>query len=98
MAQERAHAVQPADPDLPPEAPPVLVARACREAAPIPIYAGTSSTAQRWRKPTGHRRMVLRDALYWVLLLMITLGVRPKRILQLKLRNVRLREALLRNS
>lgn len=39
--------------------------------------------------------MVLRDALYWVPLSMITLGVRPEEILQLKVKNVRRRDGII---
>ena len=60
-----------------------------------PIFAGSSSTAQRWRKATSSKRFILRDAFYWVPLFMITLGVRPEEILQLKVRNVRLRDGIL---
>lgn len=60
-----------------------------------PLYAGTSSKAQRWRAARAGARHVIRDALYWVPLFMITLGVRPEEILQLKVPNVRLRDGVL---
>jgi hypothetical protein len=57
-----------------------------------PIYRGTASKAQRWRRATAKKRLIQRDAIYWVPLFMITMGVRPEEILQLKLRNVRVRD------
>ena len=60
-----------------------------------PIYTGTSSPKQRWRKATSQRRKVIRDAFYWVPLFMVCLGVRPEEILQLKLGNVRFRDRVL---
>ncbi len=60
-----------------------------------PLYAGTSSLKQRWRKATAAKRHVVRDALYWVPLFMITLGVRPEEILQLKVKNVRHRDGVI---
>ena len=60
-----------------------------------PIYTGTSSPKQRWRKATSQKRQVIRDALYWVPLFMVCLGVRPEEILQLKLGNVRFRDRVL---
>ncbi|MFA8386515.1 MAG: tyrosine-type recombinase/integrase [Pelagibaca sp.] len=60
-----------------------------------PLYAGTSSMAQRWRKATATRLQIIRDALYWVPLFMVTLGVRPEEILQLKIKNVRRRDGAL---
>ena len=60
-----------------------------------PIYAGTSSAKQRWRKARASRKTIVRDALYWVPLLMITMGVRPEEVLQLKIKNVRRRDGLL---
>ena len=60
-----------------------------------PLYAGTSSKTQRWRSARHGARHIIRDALYWVPLFMITLGVRPEEILQLKVPNVRLRDGVL---
>ncbi|SFB13209.1 Phage integrase family protein [Poseidonocella pacifica] len=60
-----------------------------------PIYTGTSSPKQRWRKAKAQRRQIFRDALYWVPLFMVSLGVRPEEILQLKLKNVRFRDKVL---
>lgn len=60
-----------------------------------PLYAGSSSLKQRWRKPTAAKRTVVRDALYWVPLFMIALGVRPEEILQLKVKNVRRRDGVI---
>ena len=60
-----------------------------------PIYRGTASKTQRWRRPNAKKRYIQRDAIYWVPLFMITMGVRPEEILQLKLRNVRVRDGQL---
>lgn len=60
-----------------------------------PLYTGTSSRTQRWRRARHGARHIIRDALYWVPLFMITLGVRPEEILQLKVPNVRLRDGVL---
>ena len=50
-----------------------------------PIYRGASSEKQRGRRARGRKRVIVRDALYWVPLIMITMGVRPEEILQLPL-------------
>ena len=60
-----------------------------------PVYTGTSAPTQRWRKPASRKRQIIRDALYWVPLFMVCLGVRPEEILQLKLMNVRFRDRVL---
>lgn len=39
--------------------------------------------------------IIQRDALYWVPLVMITMGVRPEEILQLKLKDIRRRDGVL---
>ncbi|MGX9854573.1 tyrosine-type recombinase/integrase [Limimaricola variabilis] len=60
-----------------------------------PIYTGTSAPKQRWRKPGSRKRQIIRDAIYWVPLFMVCMGVRPEEILQLKLKNVRFRDRVL---
>ena len=55
-----------------------------------PLYQG-STRQQRARRPKGKERFVTRDALYWVPLIMISMGARPEEILQLPLGNVILR-------
>ncbi len=60
-----------------------------------PLFAGTSSAAQRWRKATARKRVLKRDGLYWVPLFLITMGVRPEEILQLQLKDTILRDRLL---
>ena len=45
-----------------------------------PIYFGTSSLKQRSRKATARKKIIIRDAIYWVPLIMITMGVRPEEI------------------
>lgn len=60
-----------------------------------PVYTGTSSKVQRWRPAKTSKRHVIRDALYWVPLFMICLGVRPEEILQPKIRNVRRRDGVI---
>lgn len=59
-----------------------------------PIHARSSSPAQPWRKAAASKRLVIRDAVYWVPLFMFLQGVRPEEILQLKLRNARMRDGL----
>ena len=54
-----------------------------------PIYTGSSSLKQRTRPAaSGERRVVVRDALYWVPLVMVTMGMRPEEVLQLGVANV----------
>ena len=60
-----------------------------------PIYAGTSSEKQRWRKATASRRVIPRDSIYWVPLFMICMGLRPEEILQLGVTDVVRRDGLL---
>lgn len=60
-----------------------------------PIYAGTSSPKQRWRKASASRRLILRDSVYWVPLFMICMGLRPEEILQLGVKDVVRRDGLI---
>lgn len=60
-----------------------------------PIYLGTSSMKQRSRKATARKRYIFRDAIYWVPLIMITMGVRPEEILQAAVPDVVRREGIL---
>lgn len=60
-----------------------------------PIYSGSSSQKQRWRKPRSSTRIIQRDAIYWVPLFMITAGARPEEILQLKVKNVVLHDGVI---
>lgn len=46
-----------------------------------PIYQG-STPKQRGRRATGKRGVIIRDALYWVPLMMLSTGARPEEILQ----------------
>ena len=59
-----------------------------------PIYLGTSSRSQRSRKATANKRLIIRDAMYWVPLFMITMGVRPEEILQAAVRDVIRRDGI----
>ena len=59
-----------------------------------PIYAGTCPDAERSRKATARKRLIVPDALHWVPLLMIKLGVRPEEALQMKVKDVRLRDGV----
>ncbi|WP_333909698.1 DUF6538 domain-containing protein [Phaeobacter italicus] len=52
-----------------------------------PIYTGCASPRARWRPGD----MIIRDAFYWVPLLVLTLGSRIEEILLLKRKNLRLR-------
>ena len=60
-----------------------------------PVYLGTSSAAQRWRKATATKHLILRDAIYWVPLIMILMGVRPEETLQLAVTDVVRRDGIL---
>ena len=60
-----------------------------------PIYLGTSSTHQRSRRATARKRYIVRDAIYWVPLFMITMGVRPEEILQAAVTDVVRRDGML---
>ena len=60
-----------------------------------PIYLGTSSPKQRSRKATARKRTIIRDAIYWVPLVMITMGVRPEEILQAAVSDVVRRDGIL---
>ncbi len=60
-----------------------------------PIYLGTSSLKQRSRKATARKRLIIRDAIYWVPLFMITMGVRPEEILQAAVPDVVRRDGIL---
>lgn len=60
-----------------------------------PIYLGTSSPKQRSRKATARNRYIIRDAIYWVPLVMITMGVRPEEILQAAVPDVVRRDGIL---
>ena len=60
-----------------------------------PIYYGTSSPKQRSRKATAKKRFVIRDALYWAPLIMITMGVRPEEILQAAVSDIVRRDGIL---
>ncbi|MGR3495646.1 hypothetical protein [Citreimonas sp.] len=60
-----------------------------------PIYLGTSSPKQRSRKATARKRYIIRDAIYWVPLVMITMGVRPEEILQAAVPDVVRRDGIL---
>ena len=59
-----------------------------------PIYLGTSSQKQRCRKATARKRYIIRDAIYWVPLIMITMGVRPEEILQAAVQDVVRRDSI----
>ncbi|QPZ92048.1 tyrosine-type recombinase/integrase [Thioclava electrotropha] len=60
-----------------------------------PIYLGTSSPKQRGRKATARKCIIIRDAIYWVPLVMITMGVRPEEILQAAIPDVVRRDGIL---
>ncbi len=60
-----------------------------------PIYLGTSCPKQRSRKATARKRIIIRDAIYWVPLVMITMGVRPEEILQAAVPDVVRRDGIL---
>ncbi|WP_168199133.1 tyrosine-type recombinase/integrase [Pseudorhodobacter turbinis] len=60
-----------------------------------PIYFGTSSQTQRSRKATAQKRYIIRDAIYWVPLIMITMGVRPEEILQAAVKDISRRDSIL---
>lgn len=60
-----------------------------------PIYTGTSSQKQRSREATARKRYIIRDAIYWVPLVMITMGVRPEEILQAAVQDVVRRDDIL---
>lgn len=60
-----------------------------------PIYLGTSTPTQRGRKATARKRFIIRDAIYWVPLFMITMGVRPEEILQAAVPDVLRRDGIL---
>ena len=60
-----------------------------------PIYFGTSSQTQRSRKATAQKRYIIRDAIYWVPLIMITMGVRPEEILQAAVQDIGRRDGIL---
>ncbi len=60
-----------------------------------PIYLGSSSIHQRSRRATGRKRYIVRDAIYWVPLFMITMGVRPEEILQAAVTDVVRRDGIL---
>ncbi|ANT61826.1 hypothetical protein AYJ57_15270 [Salipiger sp. CCB-MM3] len=60
-----------------------------------PIYLGSKSKKQRWRKATASDRHIVRDAIYWVPLIMLTMGVRPEEILQAAVRDVVRRDGVL---
>lgn len=60
-----------------------------------PIYLGSKSRKQRWRKATASDRHIVRDAIYWVPLIMLTMGVRPEEILQAAVRDVIRRDGVL---
>jgi len=60
-----------------------------------PIYLGTSSPKQRSRKATARKSIIIRDAIYWVPLVMITMGVRPEEILQAAVPDVVRRDGIL---
>ncbi|HEY9039240.1 MAG TPA: hypothetical protein VIN05_09910 [Roseovarius sp.] len=60
-----------------------------------PIYLGTSSLKQRSRKAAARKRIIVRDAIYWVPLIMITMGVRPEEILQAAVPDVVRRDGIL---
>ena len=55
-----------------------------------PIYQG-STGRQRSRRATSDKGVLIRDALYWVPLMMLHMGAGPEEILQLALSNVILR-------
>nr|WP_166434047.1 tyrosine-type recombinase/integrase [Roseovarius spongiae] len=59
------------------------------------IYLGTSSPKQRSRKATARKRIIIRDAIYWVPLIMLTMGVRPEEILQAAVPDVVRRDGIL---
>lgn len=60
-----------------------------------PLYVGTSSRKQRWRKATSSRCLLQRDALYWVPLFLVTMGLRPEEILQLRLKDIIRRDGVI---
>ncbi|WP_417256527.1 site-specific integrase [Celeribacter halophilus] len=60
-----------------------------------PIYLGSSSTKLRSRKATARNRYIIRDAIYWVPLIMITMGVRPEEILQAAVQDIVRRDGIL---
>ncbi|MEX1234779.1 MAG: DUF6538 domain-containing protein [Roseovarius sp.] len=53
-----------------------------------PIYLGSSSIKQRSRKATTNKRVIIRDAIYWVPLIMVTMGIRPEEVLQAAVQDV----------
>jgi integrase len=59
-----------------------------------PIYTGSVSRKQRTRPASGGRRVIVRDALYWVPLILVTMGMRPEEVLQLQTKNVLLRDGV----
>ncbi|MDG3043119.1 tyrosine-type recombinase/integrase [Roseicyclus marinus] len=59
-----------------------------------PIYTGSASRKQRIRPASGARRVIVRDALYWVPLILVTMGMRPEEVLQLQTKNVLLRDGI----
>ena len=60
-----------------------------------PLYQGSASLARRSRPGYGKKRVIKRDALYWVPLIMVTMGMRPEEILPLPLEAVRRRNGIL---
>ena len=60
-----------------------------------PIYFGSSSPKRRSSKATSRKRFIIRDAIYWVPLIMITMGVRPEEILQAAVPDVIRRDGIL---
>lgn len=48
-----------------------------------------------WGKATARKRYIIRDAIYWVPLIMITMGVRPEEILQAAVPDVVRRDGIL---
>lgn len=60
-----------------------------------PLYQGSATKDRRWRKGTARARVIVRDALYWAPLFMMTMGLRPEEILQLKVKDVILRDGIL---
>lgn len=59
-----------------------------------PLYQGSASAARRSKPGSGKKRVIKRDALYWVPLIMVTMGMRPEEILPLPLEAVRRRNGL----
>jgi len=60
-----------------------------------PIYLGSSSAKQRGRKASSTKRIIIRDAIYWVPLIMISMGVRPEEILQASVQDIVRRDNIL---